>query len=148
MGVPTTHRTCLQKSLCPVVICPYICSSESARGDGGNSGPDRQPSPCDSKECHLSDPAPRNTQRGVWSAGSQREFATHRGKSQNAARVRNAQRRSWVATTRDAGRDNAVAKPLRTPQRAGWQPNGSIGSPAWDSASRYVAIGIRYNQFS
>ena len=28
-GIVSKHRNSLQKSLCPVVICPYLCSSET-----------------------------------------------------------------------------------------------------------------------
>ena len=31
-GIELKHRNSLQKSLCPVVICPYLCSSESPTG--------------------------------------------------------------------------------------------------------------------
>ena len=30
-GAVLKHRNSLQKSLCPVVICPYLCSSERTR---------------------------------------------------------------------------------------------------------------------
>ena len=30
-GTVLKHRSSLQKSLCPVVICPYLCSSDSGR---------------------------------------------------------------------------------------------------------------------
>ena len=30
------HRNSLQKSLCPIVLCPYLCSSDSITNGGGS----------------------------------------------------------------------------------------------------------------
>ena len=33
-GVVSKHRSSLEKSLCPAVVCPYLCSSEAPREGG------------------------------------------------------------------------------------------------------------------
>ena len=118
------HRNSLQKSLCPVVVCPYLCSLCSS-----------------DNACELSSPATHNTQRTthdaqrtthnvafraqVHNAGSQRIGASlcnciwqrraatpRRQRGVATTRVASMLRKKRVATTRDVGCENAVAKPL------------------------------------
>ena len=52
-GIVLEHRISLRKSQCPVVICPYLCSSECGVRLAGSRGPDPEETKRDPRKLEL-----------------------------------------------------------------------------------------------